>query len=88
MEAQELLTYLISPAAQVMFIMAIAEIAKNLGLDARFVPILDVVLGILLGIAVFTLLQGMGVVEGIILGLAAGLSACGLFSGIKNVSGK
>jgi len=88
MEAEELLTYLISPAAQVMFIMAIAEIAKNLGLDARFVPILDVALGIILGIAVFTLLQSMGVVEGIILGLAAGLSACGLFSGIKNVSGK
>ena len=88
MEASEILTYLVSPVAQVSFIMAIAEIAKNLGLEARFVPILDVILGIVLGILIFTLYQSMGVVEGIILGLAAGLSACGLFSGIKNVSGK
>lgn len=87
METAEILTYLISPVAQVSFIMAIAEIAKNLGLDSRYVPILDVVLGIIIGVLIFTVYQSMGVVEGIILGLAAGLSACGLFSGIKNVSG-
>ena len=91
MEAQEistLLNYLISPIAQVSFVMAIAEIAKNLGLDSRFVPILDVVLGIILGVLIFTIYQSMGIVEGTILGLAVGLSACGLFSGIKNVAGK
>lgn len=91
MEAQEistLLNYLISPIAQVSFVMAIAEIAKNLGLDSRFVPILDVVLGIVLGVLIFTIYQSMGIVEGTILGLAVGLSACGLFSGIKNVAGK
>lgn len=88
MEATDLLNYLVSPAAQVLFIMAIAELAKkNFGLDARYVPILDVILGIILGLGVFTISQGFGVVEGIILGLASGLSACGLFSGVKNVSG-
>lgn len=85
MEATDLLTYLVSPAAQVAFIMAIAELAKNYGFPTKYIPILDVVLGVLIGIAVHTLSQGLGVVEGIILGLAAGLSACGLFSGTKNV---
>ena len=88
METTELLTYLISPVAQVSFIMAIAEIAKGIGLDKRFIPILDVLLGVAIGILVYTVYSGMGIVEGIIIGLATGLSACGLFSGIKNVAGK
>lgn len=88
MDTAEILTYIVSPAAQISFVMAIAEIAKNLGLPAKYVPILDVVLGMIIGILVFTLYQGMGWVEGIILGLGTGLSACGLFSGIKNVAEK
>lgn len=88
MNTSELINYLITPVAQVALVMAIAEIAKNLGLKSRFIPILDVVFGILFGILNFTIYQNMQVIEGIILGLAIGLSACGLFSGIKNVIGK
>lgn len=88
METTELLTYLISPAVQVAFVMGIAEIAKGLGLDKRFIPVLDVLVGIALGILVHTVYSGMAIIEGIIIGLAVGLSACGLFSGIKNVAGK
>lgn len=88
METNELLTYLISPVAQVSFIMAIAEIAKGLGIPTKFIPLVDVGLGLILGVLIHTVYSGMGIIEGIILGLAAGLSACGLFSGIKNVAEK
>lgn len=88
MNTSELINYLITPVAQVALVMAIAEIAKNLGLKSRFIPILDVVVGILFGILNFTIYQNMQIIEGIIVGLAIGLSACGLFSGIKNVIGK
>lgn len=88
MNTSELINYLITPVAQVALVMAIAEAAKIIGLKSRFIPILDVVVGILFGILTFTVYQNMQVIEGIILGLAIGLSACGLFSGIKNVIGK
>lgn len=88
MNTSELINYLITPVAQVALVMAIAEAAKIIGLKSRFIPILDVVVGILFGILNFTIYQNMQIFEGIILGLAIGLSACGLFSGIKNVIGK
>lgn len=87
MEVNELLTYLVSPVAQVVIVMGFAEIAKGLGLPSRFIPVLDVVVGIALGLLIHTAFSGMGIIEGIILGIAAGLSACGLFSGVKNVAG-
>lgn len=88
MNTSELINYLITPVAQVALVMAIAEAAKIIGLKSRFIPILDVVVGILFGILNFTIYQNMQIFEGVILGLAIGLSACGLFSGIKNVIGK
>lgn len=88
MNTSELINYLITPVAQVALVMAIAEVAKIIGLKSRFIPILDVVVGILFGVLNFTIYQNMQIFEGIILGLAIGLSACGLFSGIKNVIGK
>lgn len=87
MEATEILTYLVSPVAQVSFVCAIAEIAKT-WIPKRFIPIFDVVLGIAIGVLVNTVCNGMKVGEGIVLGLAVGLSACGVFSGAKNVIGK
>lgn len=88
MEINELLTYLVAPAAQVALIMAIAELVKRLGLDSRWIPLVDLGLGILSGVAVYTIYSGMHPIEGVLLGMALGLSACGLFSGTKNVSKK
>lgn len=82
----ELLKYLVTPAAQVLIIMGIAEVIKRLGLDSRFIPLVDVVLGMIGGLLVYTLYLGGQPVEGIMLGVACGLSACGLFSGVKNVT--
>lgn len=85
MEAQEIIAMLLQPAAQVALIMALAQLIKEVGLNAKYIPIVDVVLGLISGICVYGLLQGMGIAYGIIIGLALGLSACGLFSGIKNL---
>jgi len=85
MDTNELLRYLFTPVAQVALIMAIAEIIKKIGLDKRFIPIVDVVLGLAIGIGVYIVYFHMNPVEGTLIGLALGLSACGLFSGTKNV---
>lgn len=87
MDINELIKYLLTPVAQVSIIIGLAEIIKRQNWFAKeFIPIVDVVLGIISGICVYGLMLGHGIGMGIIIGLAEGLSACGLFSGIKNVS--
>lgn len=86
MNVDELITYLLTPAAQVLLIMAIAELVKTLNLfDKKYIPLLDLVLGIISGIVVFGVIGGKGYIVSTIVGIALGLSACGLFSGVKNV---
>lgn len=82
----ELMPYLLTPIAQVALIMGIAEIVKRLGLKKNYIPLVDVGLGLVFGIVVYTIYSGMHPVEGILIGMALGLSACGLFSGVKNLS--
>lgn len=86
MEVKELINQLITPMGQVALIMALAELCKQLGLDKKYIPIIDVILGLVSGLGVFCLLLHYSVPESIILGLALGLSACGLFSGVKNIT--
>lgn len=87
MDTNELITYLLSPAAQVLLIIALAELIKRMELfDSKFIPLVDLALGIISGIVVFGLMQGLGWLTGIMLGVALGLMACGLFSGVKNVT--
>lgn len=85
-DVNALLTFLVSPAAIVALIIGLAEIFKKAGLPAKFIPILDVVLGIVSGICVYGLMMKLDIANGILVGVAMGLSACGLFSGIKNVA--
>lgn len=82
---EELAELLLTPSAQVAVIIALAEIAKQLKLPTRYIPLLDLALGLLLGILVEGLLLSYGVALGAILGVGLGLSACGLFSGAKNL---
>lgn len=86
MDINELINYLLTPIAQVALIIGLAEIIKRLGLDNRFIPIVDVVLGLICGYGVYYVSMGRTVTESVLVGLALGLSACGLFSGIKNVT--
>ena len=81
----ELLTYLITPAAQIALIVGIAEIVKRAGCPTKYIPIVDLILGIISGICVYGVMLGHTVPEGVLVGIAMGLSACGLFSGVKNV---
>lgn len=85
MDITELIEYLLNPVAQVALIIGIAEVFKRIGFKKKYIPLLDLVLGIIGGVLVYGLKLGYGVDTGIIVGIALGLSACGLFSGIKNV---
>lgn len=85
MNVEEILAVLLTPTSQVALIMALAQLVKELGVPSKFIPVIDVVLGVLSGVCVYGLLGKMGIAYGIILGVALGLSACGLFSGIKNI---
>lgn len=86
MSASELLTYLITPVAQVALIIGVAEIIKKVGCPTRWIPLIDLALGLASGVFVYGHNLGYGIENGIIIGMALGLSACGLFSGIKNVA--
>lgn len=87
MDTTDLINYLLTPAAQVLLIISLAEAVKKMKLfDKRFIPLLDLVLGVISGIFVFGVMQGLGWKTGALIGVALGLSACGLFSGIKNIT--
>lgn len=87
MDTNELINYLLSPAAQVLVIIALAELVKRMELfDSKYIPLLDLALGIASGIIVFGIMQGLGWHTGLMLGVALGLMACGLFSSVKNVT--
>lgn len=88
MNTNELIEYLITPVAQVAMVIGLAGIAKELGMKKKYIPLLDLALGIVSGIVIFGYALGYGTVNGVIVGVAIGLSACGLFSGIKNVTKK
>lgn len=88
MNAQDIIVMLLTPASQIALIIALVEMIKSMGFPTKFIPLVDLVLGLISGICVYGLMQGMGIANGIILGIALGLSACGLFSGIKNLKGE
>jgi len=69
-------------AALVGLIMALVQLAKQLGFPVKYSPILALALGIAAG--VFIMSPG-DVIQGIWSGIAMGLSAVGLYSGVKNV---
>lgn len=62
-------------------IIGILEGFKKLGLNEKYVPIFSVILGVTSGVLLTT---SGDIKEGIVLGLAMGLSAVGLYSGTKN----
>lgn len=63
-------------------LIGILEAIKRAGFNSKFIPLLSIILGIGMGIA-FT---GFELKAGIMTGLFIGLSAVGLYSGVKNVS--
>lgn len=86
MDIGEMITYLLTPVAQVALIMGLAELLKRVGTPTRYIPLLDLALGLVSGIFIYGMALEYGIVDGVLVGIALGLSACGLFSGIKNLS--
>ena len=83
----DLITYLLTPSVQVLLIIGLVEVVKRLEvMPKKLLPVLDVILGMISGVCVYGLHLGYGMTNGILIGIALGLSACGLFSGVKNLS--
>lgn len=74
----ELLSYAGIPA--VVLIIGISSILTNLGVNKKIIPIINLILGLGAGIA----LNFPDIMQGVFVGLAVGLSASGLYSGVKN----
>ena len=72
---------ILAPASQVALIIGLVEVIKKIGCPSKWLPLIDVALGIISGIAVY---GTSDIVMSIMTGIAIGLSACGLFSGVKN----
>ena len=85
---KDLMNYLLAPVGQVALIIGLAQLAKNLGLKAKYIPLFDVLCGLVGGILVYFIEFKYDIIQSIMIGLAIGLSACGLFSGIKNITEK
>jgi uncharacterized membrane protein HdeD (DUF308 family) len=85
---EDLLNYLLAPVGQVALIIGLAQLVKNLGLKAKFIPLFDVLCGLVGGILVYFIELKYDFIQSVMIGLAIGLSACGLFSGIKNLAEK
>ena len=86
MGIDDLIKYLLTPVAQVALIIGLAEIIKRVGFPVKYIPLIDLALGIVSGICVYGIAMEYGFIYGVIVGISLGLSACGLFSGIKNVT--
>jgi hypothetical protein len=86
MSVDELINYLLSPIGLTALVIGLAELAKKVGCPSRWIPLIDLGLGLMGGLAVFGFELGYGTLKGIMIGLAIGLSACGLFSSIKNLT--
>lgn len=81
----ETLLQLVRDGVALAILIGLVQIAKLIGLSKRFLPLLAV----LLGVGLAFLVVGAGIYANvIILGLTLGLSACGLYSGIKSTIGK
>ena len=84
----ELMEYLMTPVSQLALIIGVADIVKGFGVESRWIPLVDLALGLMSGIFVYHFVFYYGFIQSAVIGIALGLSACGLFSGYKNVMDK
>lgn len=69
--------------ALVPIIIGISEVAKRVGFPKKYVPVLNLALGVAAG---FIYAAPSNPKEAALVGIALGLSASGLYSGVKNVA--
>jgi uncharacterized membrane protein YfbV (UPF0208 family) len=63
-------------------VMGIAQVIKMTGFNKKFIPLIDLVLGIIFGIF---FVSPEDIRQGILQGIYIGLAASGAYSGAKNV---
>lgn len=63
------------------FIVGVVELLKEIGLPSKFAAIVSAVIGIIIGIVY---LSPDDIKRGVLVGLALGLAASGLYSGTKS----
>lgn len=68
--------------ALVPMIVGVSEIAKSVGLSTKYIPILNFLLGIIMGVFIFD----VSIQLKILYGLGLGLSASGLWSSGKHMA--
>lgn len=78
-DIDELISYLVTPAAQVGVIIGLVEIVRKLGLKTKLLPIVSLLIGMICGVFVYGVVSGYGIFKGILLGVALGLASSGLF---------
>jgi len=64
-------------------ITAVTELVKRMGLPEKFAAVFSAILGIIIGV-IYVAPDNLQ--EGILVGLMMGLSASGLYSGVKNTA--
>jgi len=64
-------------------IVGVVELAKKLGLPDKFAAVLSAVLGVVIGLVY---VAPNDPAKGVLIGLSMGLSASGLYSGVKNTA--
>ena len=85
MDINALIESLLLPTGQIALIIGLAELFKRVGINSKYIPLIDVGLGIISGIVVYGISMNYGILKGVMVGIFIGLSACGLFSGVKNL---
>lgn len=74
---------IIEGGSTALLIIALIEIAKLFGLDKKLSPVVAVVLGVGASLAL-AFYGGTEIFQAVVRGLFVGLSAVGLYSGVKN----
>lgn len=82
-KGQELMVDLAEPGAMLGVIMSLAEIIKQIGVPSKFIPLVDIGLGV--AVSMLKNLKEKGFSKSLLIGIALGLSSCGTFSGFKNL---
>jgi len=73
---------MLEPVILIALIIGLTEAVKRLGLEPKWCPLLAVALGI--GLNFLGKVLGAATGELLVGGIIAGLTACGLYSGVKN----
>lgn len=83
MSFDELIEFLLTPAAQIGIVIGLTEVLKSLGISKKIVPLAALLIGIACGSFVYGYILHYGFSKGVVIGATLGLTSSGLFSHTK-----